>query len=213
MVLQKKRSVAAALVAAAMLLAVPAQSSACGLLDCLFGWCGGSQTTYRVPYATTAYSPVAYTPCATQTCRYVPQTSYRTVCRRVPVTTCQAVTCSDPCTGCPVTTYRPITTWTTQSQLVPYTTYRLVYSYPSCAPCGSSSGVPSSAASCCTPSLSTPAQIPTDATETFQKAESPAGEQKMKPDPDPTSDTNTSDTNASDTNASGPSLFLDRTTS
>lgn len=153
---------------AAMLLAVPAESRACCLLDSLFGW---GRTTYRAPYVTTAYASAyapAYAPacapscapCVTRTCRYVPQTCYRTVCQRVPVTTCQALTYCDPCTGCPVTTYRPITTWTTQTRLVPYTTYRLMCSDtspPYVSPAtGVSYGVPAvggaaAAGSCCGP--------------------------------------------------------------
>jgi len=123
------RGAVAACGATVLLLAVPAQSSACGWLDCLFGgWCGArSQTTYRVPVYTS--------PSAPQTCRYVPQTCYRTVCQQVPVTTFQPLTGCDPCTGCPVTTYRPVTTWTYQARLIPYTTYRPVYSN-ACDPCG-----------------------------------------------------------------------------
>lgn len=135
---------------AVMLLAAPAQSNACGFLDCLFGCGGAAQTTYRAPYAPQTYAPV-YAP---QTCRYVPQTCYRTVYRRVPVTTYRAVTGSNPCTGCPVTYYRPVTAWTSQAYSIPYTTYRLVYStpraayvtygsYTPCDPCAGSVSVPS----------------------------------------------------------------------
>ena len=117
------RCMAAACVTAATLLAVPAESKAFDALDRLLG-IGAYSNTYNAPHAT-YYAPES---CATRTCYYVPQASYRTVCLRVPVTTCQAVTACDPCTGCPVTAYRPVTVWTTQTQLVSYTTYRLVYS-------------------------------------------------------------------------------------
>ena len=198
MVSRKMRGVAAACSVAAMLLAVPAESEACGFLDCLFGWRSGPQTTYRIPNPTTAYAPVSCapsSPCATQTCRYVPQTCYRTVCQRVPMTTCQAMTCSDPCTGCPVTTYRPVTVWTTQTRLVPYTTYRLVCSNPCLS--GVSFGTVAAVGSCCPPTVSTstpitttpgtspPAELPT---KTFQENQSPVTNEKAEPVPDPTSD-------------------------
>lgn len=214
MVLQKTRVLAATCGLAAMLLAVPAESQACGLFDCLFGWCGGARTTYRVPYQTTAYAPAccpSQTPCVTQTCRYVPQTCYRTVCQRVPVRTCRAVTTCDPCTGCPVTTYRPITVWTTQRRLVPYTTYRTVCSpsvtYPvSYAAIGT-------AGSCCPPRVITsePVQVAPgtstpgvqDVPSTFQNNGGVVTEEQPQPTPDPNSDKT----------SAGPSIFPDRTTS
>jgi hypothetical protein len=141
---------------AAVLLGMPAESSAC--CDWLFGgW--GARTTYRLPYFAQAYTPVYTSVSAPQTVRYVPQTCYRTVYQRVPVTACRAVTYSDPCTGCPVTAYRPVTSWTYQARLVPYTTYRLIYSnayspyvsYSSCWPYGATVGTFLGAAgSCCT---------------------------------------------------------------
>ena len=184
----------------AALLAMPAEGKAWDCLDWLFGGC---RTTARVPYVATAYAPVC-SPCLPQTCRYVPQTCYRTVCQRVPVTTCLAVTGCDPCTGCPVTTYRPVTTWTTQTRLVPYTSYRLVYSNP-CAPCVSavpsvtyaSPAVSSVAAPepCCGPSVSPPA-VPysqpatsapsTEGTpKTFLNGSQPTQEETLKPVPEP----------------------------
>ncbi len=207
MVLPRMRGVVTACGVAAMLLAAPAENKAYGFFDCLFGWCGGCRTTYRAPYATTAYAPVC-NPCATQTCRYVPQTCYRTVCQRVPVTTCLPVTRCDPCTGCPVTTYRPVTTWTTQTRLVPYTTYRVVYSPAVCNPCAtsfpsvtyspSSVGTVAAGSSCCTPSLSAPAittevpfsspDAPATTPQTFQKSQSPATDGQAEPVPDANSD-------------------------
>jgi hypothetical protein len=62
-----------------------------------------------------------------QTCYYVPQTSYRTIYELVPVTIYQPVLRYDFLTGWPVTTYRPVTVWTRQARMAPYTTYRIVY--------------------------------------------------------------------------------------
>ena len=198
---------------AAMLLAAPAQSSAC--CGWLFGgW--GAQTTYRTPYFARTYAPVysapACTSCVPQTVRYVPQTSYRTVYRPVPVTSYAAQTCSDPCTGCPVTYYRPVTSWAYQAAYVPYTTYRLVYSnpyspsvsYDPCLSCGPSVGTTfETGGACCPPSASGAADIGTvppsgslDSTngqapggkpppETFKQEGSKAAEESMKPVPDP----------------------------
>ena len=199
---------------AAMLLATPAQGLDC--LSWLFGGCG-ARTTYRAPYVSQtyapAYSPPACTPCVPQTVRYVPQTCYRTVYRRVPVATCGAFTCSDPCTGCPVTYYRPVTSWTYQAAYVPYTTYRLVYSNP-CNPCVTTSsyspGVPSvgttfgASGACCPPSTSgaPPYSGPSGATNgqapgdepppgTFKEEESGGTHEalKAKADPEASSDT------------------------
>jgi len=190
--------------AAMMLLVLPAQSRACGLFGCFGG--SGNQTAYRAAYApaySVAYAPaysVAYAPaaCPTQTCNYVPQTSYRTVYRNVPVTTYRALTGCDPCTGCAVTTYRPVTTWACQPALVPYTTYRLVCSNP-CDPCGYggysgvSYGVPAASCPSCAPgTISTPLEPyaePADSQpmingvpqpQTFQENDNPA-EYQEKP--------------------------------
>ncbi|MBN2216184.1 MAG: hypothetical protein JW719_02280 [Pirellulales bacterium] len=142
---------------------VPPAAGACECLDRLlpWNWCRGTQaaTTYAPPYApapaltsASAFAPApcgtcapatACNPCVSQTCAYVPQTCYRTVCATVPVTTCQAVTSCDPCSGCPVTSYRPVTVYQRTAQLIPYTTYRMVWSNPcatTVAPCGTSCG-------------------------------------------------------------------------
>jgi hypothetical protein len=157
MLYQRLRGVVIACGVAAMLLSAPAESNAC--CDWLFGgW--GAQTTYRAPYFAPTYAPAysapacsscapqsyapaystsACTSCAPQTVRYVPQTYYRTVYRQVPVTTYGAFSGCDPCTGCPVTYYRPVTSWAYQAALMPYATYRIVYS-DAYSPCVSSSG-------------------------------------------------------------------------
>ncbi len=101
------------------------------------------------PFTTTAarittFSPVLASPgncttcCPTQqcfkvceprtTCRYVPQTCFRTEQIQVPVTTMRPVTTVDPCTGCTTTCMRPQTTMVCQTRQVPYTTYRMVCS-------------------------------------------------------------------------------------
>ena len=144
---QTVRIVATAAAVAALWLAMPVESRACEFLERLFGCnCGSAKTTYVPAYVAPASYAPAYAPscapCAAQTCQYVPQTCYRTVYQAVPVTTCQATTCCDPCTGCPVTAYYPMTTWTYQARLIPYTTYRIVYSNP-CSPCASYAYSPS----------------------------------------------------------------------
>ncbi len=198
---------------AAVLLLVPAESN--GFFGCLFGTCGGCgscgpRAAYSAPVAPMSYAPAfnpGCAPCATQTCRYVPQTSYRTVYRRVPVTTCRTITGCDPCTGCPTTTYRPVTSWAFRRQLVPYTTYRLVYSNP-CGTTGSAFGrvfgVSSSGCSSCqvtppsssipysgtvqprldaTPAPSTFKVDPTTPTETEALKPTPQEETQLNPAP------------------------------
>jgi hypothetical protein len=146
----KLRVVVLSCALAAGLLAVPADSSACW--GWLFGgW--GARTTYAAPawgstYAPAycssgcsapAYSAPACSSCVPQTTYSVPYTAYRMVYQQTPVTTYTACTRCDTCTGCPVTCYRPVTTWSYRAALVPYTTYRLVYS-SACSSCASYSG-------------------------------------------------------------------------
>jgi hypothetical protein len=171
MTTQKKRWLIGTCVLAALLLAVPAEGqAACALLDWLSGG-SNAQSTYVPPYA----APVAYvpataatsscTPCATQTVQYVPQTYYRAAYVAVPVTAYRPTVTADPCTGCAVTAYRPVTTVTYQTRLVPYTSYRVVYanpapcasySYAPCSPCGPTSYVsPSSSCGPCAGGTST----------------------------------------------------------
>jgi hypothetical protein len=84
-----------------------------------------------------------------QTCSYVPQTCYRAAYCQVPVTTYRPTCClsnlfakcgcqsaCNPCNPAPTTTMRPVTTYVTQKVMVPYTTYRMVYSNSTatCAP-------------------------------------------------------------------------------
>ena len=139
-------------------------SAACALWDNLTSWFRSdnppSITTYAPPYApaacatpTTTMVSSCASPC-TQTCMYIPQTAYRTVYKTVPVTQYTAFNSCDPCTGCPTVTYKPIVSYVRTRQLIPYTTYRSVWSNsrticPTCTTCTSSScGSCSSCDSC-----------------------------------------------------------------
>jgi hypothetical protein len=87
--------------------------------------------------------------CSPQTVRYVPQTYYRVEYDRVPVVSYRAFTSRDTCTGCPVTTFRPVTSCSLSTRLVPYTSFRLVYSgYSSCGAPTYSSYTASSSCAC-----------------------------------------------------------------
>ena len=129
--------------------------SQAGLFDCFRK---SEPTTYAPPYQAqrVAYMPTCdpCNPCAAvPQVNYVPETRYRWRYSRIERTEYQPVAAADPCTGCPVTTYRPVTT----KSLLPwlhreaYTTYKAVpyggatpvsymqpvtYSAGSCDPCG-----------------------------------------------------------------------------
>lgn len=177
--------------AAAAMLAVPAESRACSFLCNLFGCrsCAARPMMAAPGVAPTYAAPACGGGCTScpQTVQYLPQVSYRTIVQRVPVTACQATTACDPCTGGTVTAYRPVVSWVQQTQLVPYTTYRIVYSnaltpYASyqpvgCGPCGGASmgysAAPGGCSSCASgagtyssqspmPTYSTPATSPTE---------------------------------------------------
>jgi hypothetical protein len=97
----------------------------------------------RYPVTTVAMPSVAPT-----TCCYVPQVAYRTAMQPVTTTVLSPVQGCDPC-GNRVTTYRPVITYVQRPVLVPYTTYRAVYSTayvsaPACRSCATygSCGVP-----------------------------------------------------------------------
>lgn len=209
---RRTHRVAMAFGAAVVMLALPAKLQACACLDRLFGWGRApALTTYRAPYVPSAAVPASSTvsvPTALQTCRYVPQTCYRTVYRRVPVTTYRAVAGYDPCTGCPTTSCLPVTTWARVAHLVPYTTYRLAYtpvappvSYGPCAPYGTAvvSGLGTSSicpSGTCAPAItsgtpylgpsgSTPPSLKSTAPQpTFEQEENGSTE-SLKPVPDP----------------------------
>jgi hypothetical protein len=116
MVLRQLRAMAVACGFGVILFGMPAESKACHLFDCLFGSCCGARTTYSPPYvAAPMYAPAPAVGCgsccAPQTCCYAPPVTYRAF-------------------------YRPA--WTYQANLVPYASYRVVYSNPcttGCAPC------------------------------------------------------------------------------
>ncbi len=137
---------------AAVVLAMPTSTHACGLFDWL---CGRSrvvpvaQTTYAPPFRgpavvasvpatgfacpVTVCSPPAVGCPTAQTCHYVPETHLQA--RPRPILTAlfgpRVEQHVDPCTGCTVTTTRPRTGLF--PQMVPTTTYRMVCS-PTFAP-------------------------------------------------------------------------------
>ncbi|MBN1910682.1 MAG: hypothetical protein JW818_13130 [Pirellulales bacterium] len=177
-----------ACVVVSVIAAMAAPSAACECLDRLmpWNWCKApaGSTTYAAPYNPCA-TPVAAcpTPCAPQTqqvCSYVPQTCYRTVYQMTPVTSCVATAGCDPCTGCPVTVYRPVTNYVRSAQLVPYTTYRRVWTtvaspcVSSCSPCASGySTVSSGCSSCGVSATSATTPIP-EKPQTYQDNTTPA---------------------------------------
>jgi len=149
---------AAALVAAAVVFS-PGVCQA-GLFDCFNCFNKSEPTTYAPPYQAqyTSYMPTCdpCNPCAAvPQVNYVPETRYRWRYSRIERTQYQPVAAADPCTGCPVTSYRPVTS----RSLLPwlhreaYTTYRAVpyggatpvsymqpaaYSSGCCNPCATS---------------------------------------------------------------------------
>jgi len=148
MCVRQVRDAVMTLGAALGLFIAPAQSYA------LFDWLCPASGSYRGT-AVTSYTPpftgrpVAWAPRyseapwrpaapvvatriapAATTCCYVPATFYRTEYRMAPATTCQAVSYYDPSSGCPMVTYRPVTSWAYRPQVVPYNTYRIVYAAP-----------------------------------------------------------------------------------
>lgn len=105
-----------------------------------FGNCCRPQTTF-MPVA----PAVNCNPCGTQVAQYVPQTCFRQECIQVPVTVMSPTTSCDPCSCCPTTVMRPVTVMQQQVRMVPYTTYRIVYSNPS--PCATGCATPAAPAS------------------------------------------------------------------
>ncbi|HVA46380.1 MAG TPA: hypothetical protein VNH11_08405 [Pirellulales bacterium] len=175
-------------VAAAALLAVPAESHA--IFEWLTGCCGGKKTpTYGAApvYAAAAPADPCCAPPQVQTVNYVPQTCYRTQYVSVPVTTYRPATGRDPCTGCPVTCMRPMTTIVQQARLVPYTTYRMVLSSPcggATAPATAASYAPAynvgsgyapPAAACCGGSSAAPMTYAPAAASPYYGSASPSG--------------------------------------
>ena len=195
-------------------LGIPSRSDACRCLDCLWPWNWGrstmASTTYAPPYVAPApaasmaptYSAASYPSCVGRTCSYVPQTCYRTVYETVPTTTCRPITYRDPCNGCPVTCYRAVTSYARRARLVPYTTYRMVWSNVCTPVCPTYGTVTSSCPSCGIGATTTPApsySIPstgqgtltpmpstipsTTIPRTFEKS-TPTPETRLKPIPD-----------------------------
>jgi hypothetical protein len=123
MTYQGLRGVAVACGVAVSMLSTPSESQA--IFHWFRNWSGNSAVVPAYSY----YGGLgACDPCGPQVCNYVPQTCYRTQYVSVPVTTYRPIAGCDPCTGCPVTTYRPITAYVWQPRLVPYSSFRLVYS-------------------------------------------------------------------------------------
>jgi hypothetical protein len=112
------RTLPAALVATASLVAPCASARACHLFD---RCCGRGVTAYYAPVATVAPACCPQP----QVVNYMPQTCYRTVYVNTPVVAYQPMTACDPC-GRATTVMRPVTTFVARPQLVPYTTYRPV---------------------------------------------------------------------------------------
>ena len=137
----------------ALSLAMPTESRAGRIWDCMFGSGPPSQTTYVPPYAPAYVTPVVVAPpcadpvpacqqcqpcqsicvptcgfCAPQTCQYMPGVVYRALYPPTVVTAYQPVAACSTCVGYgAVTTYRPFL-GTYETRLVPYTTYyRPVY--------------------------------------------------------------------------------------
>lgn len=167
-------------VAVVILASTAVTASACEFLDNLCPWNWGrnnqyAATTYAPPFSPTSAPAVACCPtpssyATARTACYMPQTSYRTVYRNMPVTNCQTVSGCDPCTGCPVTYYRPVTTYRRAAQLVPYTTYRMVWQNNSscytgcntgCNSGGCGTGVATSNCNSCTSTTTTTTPTPT----------------------------------------------------
>lgn len=181
-------------VAAIVLLALPAESRAGQIWDCLFGNAPPSQTTYAPAYVAPAYvaptyaaptyAAPCYTPCAPQTCQYMPAVVYRALYQPAAY---------NPWTGSTVTTYRPFL-GTYQTRLMPYATYRPIYvpaiSYQSCyspsVSCGPvGCGVPTSdCSSCATAPQAVPQTVPQSVPKTFQQeVEKPAADPGLQPIP------------------------------
>lgn len=168
------KSLAMVLLVVTVLASTAVTASACEFLDNLCPWNWGrnneyAATTYAPPFSPTSAPAVACCPtqntyATARTACYMPQTCYRTVYRNMPVTSCQTVNGCDPCTGCPVTYYRPVTTYRRAAQLVPYTTYRMVWQNnsscytgcnTSCYSGGCGTGVATSNCNSCTSTTTT----------------------------------------------------------
>ena len=182
MSVEKFRGLALACSAAMMLRAMPGEGKACCFLDGLFGGCcgGAAQTTYAPPYSprTRRCIRAARLRLAVFELRLRPPArvavralrDLRAADLHVPAADLlpdvlparggdglqPGTTCS-PCGGC-CTSYYPATAWSYQPCLVPYTSYRVVYSNPcvsagelravrnGCGCCGSGCGTCGAAA-------------------------------------------------------------------
>ncbi len=132
---------------------MPGQAQACCWCHSLFG----------APAPVAAVAPPYISPgVPVQSVSYVPQTAYRTVYSPVPVTTLSPVTSCDPCSGCPTTSMVPTTTYVQRPVVVPYTTYRPVYStYYAPAPAPACCAAPACGCGACGGACATPAPATT----------------------------------------------------
>ena len=173
MVFSKLSFVAVAFGVVLSLLAVPSAGHAGPVGDFLFPTVVSPAPTavQQVSWMPAVGNPAACNPCQPQV-SMVPETKRRWTYSRIPKTSFQPVTTCDPCTGCPVTSYRPQTTYSLlpwlhrQSYTIykpaaaPLMTYNASYN-PCCDPCGgvSSSNYISGTSGCSTCSSSTTSSL------------------------------------------------------
>ncbi len=198
--------------AALTLIAAVFSPSACqaGLFDC-FTKPAPAPLTYAPPYQVQMPVCDPCNPCAAPQVNYVPEVKYRWKYSRIERTEYQPVAAADPCTGCPVTTFRPVTS----KSLLPwlhreaYTTYKAVpyggatpvsYMQPTyqpgycnpcattcdpCDPCGGSMAAPalgtSSGCSTCVSGMTTYSDSSTDPGYSGQTFSSETGWQSAEP--------------------------------
>lgn len=161
--------------AAASLCLAPSESKA------IFHWfkscCGTPAPVAVAPVVTPTVAAVPSCDPCQQTVAYVPQTTYRVQYVATPVQTFRPVTSCSPCGGT-TTAFMPVTTMQTQAQMVPTTSYRLVY--PTTAVAATSYYTPvtasyataaPAASSCCGGTTTTAAYAAPAATTTYSVAQ------------------------------------------
>ena len=139
MIFSKRSSVAVAFGLMLSFSAVPSVGQA-GPFDCFFPApvvCPAPTTVQRISWMPVVGNPAFCDPCGQQA-TMVPETKRRWTYSRIPKTTFKPVTTCDPCTGCPVTAYRPATTYSLLPWLhrEDYTVFNRVSTpLASCNPC------------------------------------------------------------------------------
>lgn len=137
-----RRTTAAALASAGLLVTLGAPASGQCCFDGLFAGCSSCFRKAPPVYAVAPIAPVAAPVAApvmapvpappppvmvpVQQTSYVPETTYRTQYQTVPVTTYKPSSEIDPCTGCPRDCMQPVTQYVQQAVNVPVTQYRAV---------------------------------------------------------------------------------------